>query len=224
MVGARSENLEEQVVRVLAADPQVAVIIIGTNDVTGRVKPAESVRYLSEAVSRLRAAGAEVIVGSCPDLGTVKPIAPPLRYLARMWSRQLAAAQTIAVVEAGGRTVSLGDILGPEFAARPAELFSPDRFHPSAAGYAAAAAVLLPSVLAALGYWPEEDLPSRMFHRDGVKPVARAAAKAASDAGTEVTPAQVGGHERGPRGRWAFLRHRRPRAVTEPAAVPHETG
>ena len=55
-------------------------------------------------------------------------------------SRQLAAAQTIAVVEAGGRTVSLGDILGPEFAASPTEMFGPDRFHPSVAGYASAAA------------------------------------------------------------------------------------
>ena len=68
-------------------------------------------------------------------------------------SRQLAAAQTIAVVEAGGRTVSLGDLLGPEFAASPAEMFSADRFHPSVAGYASAAAVLLPSVCAALGLW-----------------------------------------------------------------------
>ena len=39
------------------------------------------------------------------------------RLLARKWSRDLAAAQTVAVVEAGGRTVSLGDLLGPEFAA-----------------------------------------------------------------------------------------------------------
>jgi hypothetical protein len=39
-------------------------------------------------------------------------------------------------------------------------------------------------------------------------------------AGTEVTPTRVDGHERGPRGRWAFLRRRRPRLV-EPSGVPH---
>ena len=55
----------------------------------------------------------------------------------------MAAAQTVAVVEAGGRTVSLGSVLGPEFASDH-EMFSVDEFHPSAVGYAQAAAVLLP--------------------------------------------------------------------------------
>jgi hypothetical protein len=36
--------------------------------------------------------------------------------------------------------VSLGDLLGPEFKRSPSEMFSIDGFHPSAAGYAAAAA------------------------------------------------------------------------------------
>ena len=63
----------------------------------------------------MREAGIEVVVGTCPDLGTIRPIAPPLRQVARRWSRRLAAGQAIAVVEAGGRAVSLGTILGPEF-------------------------------------------------------------------------------------------------------------
>ncbi|MFD0540601.1 hypothetical protein ACFQY7_49175 [Actinomadura luteofluorescens] len=55
---------------------------------------------------------------------------PPLRWFARRASRQLAAAQTIAVVERGGRSVSLGDLLGHEFAADPLAMFSEDRYHP----------------------------------------------------------------------------------------------
>ena len=70
--------------------------------------------------ARLREAGAEVVVGTCPDLGTIEPVAQPLRLLARRWSRDLAAAQTVAVVEAGGRTVSLGDLLGPGVRGAPA--------------------------------------------------------------------------------------------------------
>ena len=80
----------------------------------------------------------------------------PLRELARQWSRRLAAAQTIAVVEAGGRSVSLGLLLGPSFAA-PGELFGRDRFHPSVAGYASMVAALLPSVAAAAGVWDDDD-------------------------------------------------------------------
>ena len=223
VVGARSRNLPDQVATVLAvATPDLAVIMIGANDVTGRVRPVESVRHLSEAVSRLRAGGTQVVVGTCPDLGTVAPIAQPLRYVARQWSRQLAAAQTIAVVEAGGRSVSLGDVLGPEFAARPTELFGADRFHPSAEGYATTAAVLLPSVCAALGIWPEEDLPQPLFGREGVRPVARAAARAAGHPGSEVSGTNVDGREVGPRGRWVQLRRRRPRPVPQPA-TPHPT-
>jgi lysophospholipase L1-like esterase len=218
VVGATSAGLLAQVDRVLPARPELAVILVGANDVKARIGPVESVRDLTIAVRRLRAAGAAVVVGTCPDLGTIRPLAQPLRSLARRWSRQLAAAQTVAVVEAGGRTVSFGDILGPEFAARPAELFSVDRFHPSAEGYAAAAAVLLPTACVALRVWPEQqdDPAARPYRRERVRPLERVAAQAAGQAGTEVSPAQVRGQDRGPRGRWALLRRRRPRPVAGP--------
>src|SRR5699024_9887993 len=98
-VGARAADLDRQVPEALEAAPDIAVIMVGVNDVTHRVKPSVSVRHLDRAVCRLRAAGCEVVVGTCPDLGTVEPIVQPLRWIARRMSRQLAAAQTIAVVE-----------------------------------------------------------------------------------------------------------------------------
>jgi len=208
-VGAQSSDLQDQITRALEVRPQLAVIMIGANDVTHRVRPSVSVRRLEQSVRRLRDAGVEVVVGTCPDLGTVEPIAQPLRWVARHWSRQLAAAQTIAVVEAGGRTVSLGDLLGPEFHARPTEMFGPDRFHPSALGYAAAAMAMLPSVCAALGYWPADDEETGPARRGGALPVALAAVEAAEAAGTEVAGIQLGGRDSGPRVRWALLRRRR---------------
>ncbi|MGY2082567.1 SGNH/GDSL hydrolase family protein [Blastococcus sp. SYSU DS0539] len=214
--GARAADLEVQVDRALAEKPTVAVIMIGANDVTARTSTAVSVGHLTDAVRRLTAAGCEVVVGTCPDLGTIRPIAQPLRTLARRWSRQMAAAQTIAVVEAGGRTVSLGSLLGPAFAS-DRTMFSVDEFHPSGAGYAAAAAVLLPSVADALGVWPARaDRGLRSLRRDTVRPVARAAARAANRPGTEVQATEVAGSETGPRGPWALLRRRRPTAVRTP--------
>ena len=62
-------------------EPDVAVILIGANDVTHTVLPAASVRLLSEAVRRLREAGVHVVVGTCPDLGTVAPLQFPLRQV-----------------------------------------------------------------------------------------------------------------------------------------------
>jgi hypothetical protein len=169
------------------------------------------VRHLEDTVRRLRSLGTEVVVGTCPDLGTIEPIPQPLRLIGRRWSRDMAAAQTVAVVEAGGRTVSLGDLLGPEFAERPHEMFSADRFHPSPAGYARAAAALLPSVYAALGVWAGEPLPERVpdtRRGEGVGPVAVAAEYAVRDPGTEVSATQIAGQSRGPRGRWAILLRR----------------
>ncbi|WP_328440258.1 SGNH/GDSL hydrolase family protein [Streptomyces sp. NBC_00444] len=213
--GACSDDLDRQVSLLLADPalaPDVCVIMIGANDVTNRMPPTRSVRHLSAAVRRLRTAGAEVVVGTCPDLGTIEPVQQPLRWLARRASRQLAAAQTIGTVEQGGRTVSLGDLLGPEFAANPRELFGPDHYHPSAEGYATAAMAVLPTVCASLGLWPAEEERPDASRREGFLPVARAAAEAASEAGTEVTAAMP----TGPRGPWALLKRRRRRRVSEP--------
>ncbi len=222
-VGAQSSDLVDQVTAVLPMEPDVAVILIGANDVTHSVLPAASVRFLSESVRRLRDAGVEVVVGTCPDLGTVAPIPPPLRQIARLWSRRLAAAQTIAVVEAGGRTVSLGSLLGPEFAAAPAVLFGPDRFHPSAAGYERLARTLTPSVLAALGLGEQEEEAPRTGRGEGVMSIGYAAAKASQNPGTEIDGTEVGGAKRGVGGRWVTLMRRRllPTGAAETPAEEH---
>ena len=40
--------------------------------------------------ARLRIAGCQVVVGTCPDLGTIRPIQPPLRWLAPYLYRLIA--------------------------------------------------------------------------------------------------------------------------------------
>jgi lysophospholipase L1-like esterase len=157
VVGSLSAWLPAQAETVLDAGVDLAIIFIGANDVATRASERRAVGYLGEAVRALRGAGADVVVATCPDLGTVRPIQPPLRWLARRWSRQLAAAQRIVVERAGGRTVSLGDLLGPAFDANPDTMFGPDRYHPSALGYRAAVDVVLPTAFAVLGLAPEEE-------------------------------------------------------------------
>ena len=206
--GAKSTDLAAQVDAALQAGPHVAVILIGVNDVKAKMPPSTSVRLLSTAVRRLRAANCEVVVGTCPDLGVIRTIMPPLRQVARSWGRRLAAAQTIAVVEAGGRSVSLGSLLGEVFRTNPS-MWGRDNFHPSATGYAAASAALPPSVAAAMGVGPESFVPPETVRGEAILPIAEAAVQAAQTAGTEVAATEVAGRERGPRGRWATLRHRR---------------
>ena len=152
LVGSESSMLGAQLASLPPGyRPDVAVIVVGGNDVTHRVPVAESVRHLAEAVADLRARGAEVVVGTCPDLGALRPVPQPLRALGSRASRQLADAQRAAALEQGARVVSLAHVVGPFFITNPDEMFSLDRFHPSAHGYKRTAKAMLPSVLAALG-------------------------------------------------------------------------
>jgi lysophospholipase L1-like esterase len=147
--GSRSTDLATQVARALLGDrPDVAVILIGTNDATGMRRPAEAAAYLGAAVRRLREANVEVVVGTCPDLGAVRAIAPPLRQVVGWLGRRVAEAQADAVREAGGTVVDLADTTGPVFRADAGTLCY-DGFHPSADGYRVWAHALLAAVATA---------------------------------------------------------------------------
>jgi lysophospholipase L1-like esterase len=218
--GARSADLEMQVGRALRRRVDVAVVVVGANDVTHRVPIAAAARELSRAVGTLRAAGVEVVVGTCPDLGTVKPVMQPLRTVAAHWSRRLAAAQTVATVDKGGVAVSLGDLLAQEFSEQP-HLWSADRFHPSAEGYRRIVDAMLPSVLELLGV----QIPVSVPISDSVQDVQLAARVAAREPGVEVDPLP------GPEGAGRLARLRRrlplvgrgaPAGPTDPAELEAE--
>lgn len=146
VAGSRSSDLATQVARALLGDrPDVAVVLIGANDATGLRVPEESAEHLGTAVRRLRDAGVEVVVGTCPDLGATRAIAPPLRQIAGLIGRRVAKAQARAVTEAGGVVVDLGQETGAVFRADAGTLCY-DGFHPSADGYRVWAHALYPAV------------------------------------------------------------------------------
>jgi lysophospholipase L1-like esterase len=218
-VGAVSAWLPAQAETAIEAGVDLAIIFIGANDVTngGGGRNPVAVRYLHDVVRALRAAGAEVVVATCPDLGTIRPIRWPLRWLARRWSRQLAAAQTVAVVQAGGRTVSLADLLGPQFDAAPDRMFGEDRYHPSIEGYRAAALAVLPSALITLGLLTEAPAVS-----GPARPLADAALAAAQRPGSEVSAEGLTTRARG-RSRWRNPLARRPAAAKRQVPKAAET-
>jgi lysophospholipase L1-like esterase len=203
VVGARTTDLREQVNRGLTYKPDIAVIVVGTNDVTHHLLSSPpSDRLLGTTVQRLVAADCEVVVGTCPDLGTIRPLPQPLRWVARRRSRALARRQMVAVVAAGGRAVSLGDLLGPVFDEKYDLMFGADRFHPSATGYANMASVLVPSMAAAMRERAVEaqfgppvlsEPPRDLMSLD------EAAHRAGRQSGTEVSR----------QGRWATVLRRR---------------
>jgi lysophospholipase L1-like esterase len=142
--GSRAEHLADQVASVLPERPRLVLISTGVNDVRHRTPPKVAARLLAEAVGELRAAGADVVVGTAPNLGVVA-LGTPLRQVAGLSSVLMARAQAPAVRAAGGVPVALGRDVSPLFAA-DRTLFAPDGLHPSARGYAVIGAHLLAAV------------------------------------------------------------------------------
>jgi len=134
----------------VAGSRDVAVILVGTNDATGLRRPSDAAGHLGAAVRRLRDAGVAVVVGTCPDLGAVRAVAPPLRQLLGWLGRRVARAQTAAVRQAGGVPVDLAERAGPVFRADAGTLCH-DGLHPSADGYRVWAHALYPAVAEAAG-------------------------------------------------------------------------
>ncbi len=153
IVGATSKGLAGQIdaMFVTGPPPDAAVIMIGANDITKPNGIGPSARRVGRAVRRLRASGAVVVVGTCPDFGVIRAIPQPLRWVARSRGLRLARAQAGEVRAAGGVPVPFSDLLAPEFYKAPEVHFSNDMFHPSAAGYLLAAKQLLPALCNTLG-------------------------------------------------------------------------
>ncbi|WP_375478465.1 GDSL-type esterase/lipase family protein [uncultured Jatrophihabitans sp.] len=146
--GARSDALAAQVRRALIVPPQLALIVIGANDLTHFVPPEQAAAALDAAVRALRGAGAQVVVAPAPDLSAVPWVPPQLRGLVQAGSAALREAQRRVALAAGARVADVTGSTHDAFAA-DVSLFAADRFHPSSKGYAAIAAALKPAVLAA---------------------------------------------------------------------------
>jgi lysophospholipase L1-like esterase len=170
IVGATSKGLSGQIdaMFVTGPPPDAAVVMIGANDITATNGIGPSARRLGVAVRRLRASGAVVVVGTCPDFGVITAIPQPLRLVARTLGLRLARSQAAVVRAAGGVPVPFSDLLSPEFLKAPDVLFSADMFHPSATGYALAASQLLPALCKQLGEWtPESEVTPALESRAG---------------------------------------------------------
>ncbi|WP_369831902.1 SGNH/GDSL hydrolase family protein [Mycobacterium sp. E796] len=161
IVGATSKGVAGQVDAMFVAGPppDVAVMMLGANDVTALNGISQSAQRLALTVRKLRSRGAVVIVGTCPDLGVISAIPQPLRSLAHARTSQLARAQTAAVRGAGGVPVPMAQLLAPQFRTAPEQMFSADGFHPSPTAYALAAEALLEAVCDALGVEVESPTP-----------------------------------------------------------------
>jgi lysophospholipase L1-like esterase len=151
--GATSLDLAAQVRRAPEAD--VALLVVGANDLTRQVPPAQAAAALGSAVRDLRARGTQVLVVPTPDLSSVAWVPPAFRAVVAGICDSLRGRQTLAAEAAGGLVAPVSPELSQRFAADPT-LFSADRFHPSSAGYALVAEALAPHLVELAGRSAED--------------------------------------------------------------------
>ena len=148
--GARTlDVLTEQVPRVRRV-PDVSVLVVGTNDVTGVTPPATFARSLGALLDELVSLGAPVVMSSLPEFRAMKLMPHPLMEAVLGYGAVVGAMQRHAA--AGRPLVRLVDVrgaVGSEFLNEGQ--MSADAFHPSAVGYGRIADALVPAVLSALG-------------------------------------------------------------------------
>jgi lysophospholipase L1-like esterase len=144
--GAVSADLARQVRRAEPFAADLAVVVIGANDLARFVPAAQAAASLGAAVTALRSADTDVVVVPAPDMSSVPFVPPSFRAAVRAASMQLQRRQAAATESAGGTIAPTAEV-GRLFTADPA-MFSADRFHPSSAGYAAIAEAVTPAVLA----------------------------------------------------------------------------
>ncbi|MBW3615117.1 MAG: SGNH/GDSL hydrolase family protein [Actinobacteria bacterium] len=152
------EVLDDQLAGVAAHDPDVVYVSVGANDVTGLTSAEDFRRDYSRLLDALAGPGARaapqsgehragaapqsgehslrVVALGVPDMGAPPRLRQPLRALAGLRGRQLDGV--IREVTRAYPNVTYVDIAGPTggpFRRHPRRYFSPDHYHPSAAGY-----------------------------------------------------------------------------------------
>ena len=153
--GARTGNvLQEQLPR-LVERPDIVLISVGANDVTGLSSVSRVRQDLDSIADELvrRNCDVKILLTAAPDMGTSPRLLQPLRWVAGYRTKQLNEAFFAVIKDRKLTLAPIAQKTGPIFASQP-QLFSNDRFHPNEKGYAVWADVINPSLLEAINNQP----------------------------------------------------------------------
>lgn len=146
-----------------AGQPDVVVLLVGTNDVTHLSRSRQLAEDTAYLLARLHRLGAPVVMSSLPEFGAMRAVPAVLRTVLRLRAVLVRRIHARAALDAqdGVDLVDVRGLVGGEFLVN-ADLMSPDRFHPSEAGYSRIADALAPAVLAAITLHTESPTISNM--------------------------------------------------------------
>jgi lysophospholipase L1-like esterase len=148
--GARTIDVLTEQVPLVRHVPDVSVLVVGTNDVTGVTMPARLARASRALLDALESLGSSVVMSTLPRFRSMRRLPHPLMEVVSGYGAVVGAVQRrAAAMRPRVRLVDVGGAVGPEYFADVSTL-SADAFHPSAAGYGRIADALVPAVLAFL--------------------------------------------------------------------------
>lgn len=136
--GARlADVVSEQLPVAVRARPDVVLVSAGANDVTGLTSTGAVREAVATIAARLRDAnpGVRIVLTGSPEVASSPRLLPPLRWVTRLRTRQVNAAFREAAAARDLEVAPIAARTGPLFE-RDRGLFSPDRYHPDADGYA----------------------------------------------------------------------------------------
>lgn len=150
MSGATTKDVNRlQVPEALRKRPDLVLIEIGGNDVTHLSTIRTVRREMAQALDRLVAGGAHVVVAGPPHMGTSRAFPQPLRALSGWRGKAVRRAIEAQARARGLDYIDLSAGTHEQFNRYPLKYYSEDRFHPGPGGYRLWAEVMYPTVLRA---------------------------------------------------------------------------
>jgi len=151
LAGARTLDVLTHQLPGVRRRPDVSVLVVGTNDVTGVTPPARLARSSRALLDALESLGAPVVMSNLPEFRAMRLVPHPLLEAILSYAAVVGAVQGHAVAKRPlVRLVDVRAAVGPEYFNDEGTM-SADFFHPSADGYGQIADALLPAVLSVLG-------------------------------------------------------------------------
>lgn len=129
-----ADVLRDQLPAALSLDPHLAFVSVGANDLIRGLPAGRLSRNLDEIVARLREQGAQVVMSGVGDLGSIPRLAPPLRQMGRRLGKRGDRIHALVAERHGAIKADQWKWAAREFRTRR-DVWSADRFHPSAAGH-----------------------------------------------------------------------------------------
>ena len=132
--------------------PDVVLLSAGANDVTALTRTSAIRRDVAAIADRLRAAnpGVRIVLTASPEVASSPRLLEPLAWVTAKRTGQVNAAIRGVARDRGLTVAPIAEVTGPQFEA-DRSLFSEDRYHPDARGYATWVPVLTRALDEALG-------------------------------------------------------------------------